>query len=719
MIGKLWVRRAVVVGAAIAAIGLIGVAPRRAGAQDRLPKMPGYEHFVQMSREINAAARPLYQSSVTSIGWLPSGAGLEFAVNGKFYRYDFANRQRTEIPALTNPTGDGVATPRRGGGRPRSVGRGRQAAEALSPDGATRAFYKDSNLWLSAPDGSGAAAITTDGSRERRIKNGTGSWVYGEELEQRSAFWWSPDSRRIAYYRFDEGQVKDYFITLNSLEQQDTLDVEPYPKAGAPNPLVDLYVYNLDTKQTTRVDARDGKPAANEVVGYYIYDVRWSPDGQELLFNRANRKQSIVELAACNPSTGACRPVFREAWSASWAEIHPGVEFLKDGRRFILTSERNGFRNLYLYDLSGRLITPLTQLNADVENVVTVDEAAGAVYYMAHDGDNPMKLQLHRVGLDGRGEARFTDPGFTHRVQLSPDRKHIIDHAEAHDSVPATRLLDENGRLIDTLGTEDAGKLEALHVAAPEIFKYKAADGKTDCFGMLYRPTNFDPNRRYPLLVDVYAGPEFNSVSESYMGKPFGAPETLTELGFLVAAFDGRNAKGRGKSYRDPVYLKLGITDVDDQAAGVRYLCQRAYVDPARVGIHGVSYGGYASAMCLLRYPDLFRAACAQSSPTDWRNYDTIYTERYMGLPQENAAAYDASSAMTYAPNLRGKLMLYFGTADNNVHPANTLQLVKALQSTGKSFELQVGPDQGHSGVNRDRMLEFFMDAFAQRGASP
>ena len=656
----------------------------------------------------------MFQSTVGSVVWLANGTGFEYALNAKFYRYDFALRRRTEIPALSIPVADSNIATRRGGGRPRSIERGRQAVESASPDGKHKAIFKDSNLWITNSDGSNAQAITTDGSRERRIKNGTGSWVYGEELDQRTAFWWSPDSRQIAYYRFDESQVKDYYLTLKTLDQQDTVDSEPYPKAGAPNPIVDLFVYNLETKQTAHGDVRDGKPLANDVVGYYVYDVRWSPDGRELLFNRSNRKQNIVEMAACNPATGACRSVVRETWSASWAEIHPGVQFLKDGQRFVFTSERNGYRNLYLYDLSGKLLQPLTQLNADVENVIEIDESGGALYFMAHDGDNPMKVQLHRVGLDGKGEARLTDPALTHRVQLAPDRKHFLDRAESHDVAPSSRLLDEQGKVLDTISAADTSRLVALHVTPPEIFRYKAADGKTDCYGRLYRPTNFDPNHRYPVLVDVYAGPEFNSVSESYMGSSFGALETLTELGFLVAVFDGRNAKGRGKAFRDPLYGKLGITDIDDQAAGVRYLGQRPYVDSGKVGIHGVSYGGYASAMCLLRYPDLFRAACAQSSPTDWRNYDTIYTERYMGLPQENKSAYDIGSAMTYAPNLRGKLMLYYGTADNNVHPANTLQLVRALQRAGKSFEVQVGPDQGHSALNRDRMLEFFIDSFAQ-----
>jgi dipeptidyl-peptidase-4 len=222
---------------------------------------------------------------------------------------------------------------------------------------------------------------------------------------------------------------------------------------------------------------------------------------------------------------------------------------------------------------------------------------------------------------------------------------------------------------------------------------------------MLHFPSNFKPFKKYPLLVSVYAGPGTVAARET-----FSLPNVLTEYGFLVAAFDSRSASGRGKQFLDSIYMKLGIVEVDDQAAGVKSLWPRRYVDKKRVGMFGTSYGGTVSATSLLRYPDVFQAACANSAVTDYRNYDTIYAERYMWIPQENEAGYNAARVMTYATNLTGRLMLFYGTADNNVHPANTLQLVQALQRAGKSLELQVGPDQGHTAVNRDRMMEFFIE---------
>jgi dipeptidyl-peptidase 4 len=238
-----------------------------------------------------------------------------------------------------------------------------------------------------------------------------------------------------------------------------------------------------------------------------------------------------------------------------------------------------------------------------------------------------------------------------------------------------------------------------------ELIRYKAADGVTDLYGLLHFPSNFDPSKKHPLLVSVYGGPETNGARET-----FATPMPLVEYGFLIATLDSRSAAGRGKRFLDAIYQKLGVTEIDDQAAGVKSLWSRPYLDKNRVGIFGTSYGGYASAMALLRHPDVFQAASAGSSVTSWHHYDTIYTERYMWIPQENPTGYDAGDAMKHASALKGRLMIYYGTADNNVHPNNSMQLIRALQDAGKSFEVQVGPDRGHSGINMDRMMEFFIE---------
>lgn len=681
--------------------------PPVTNAQDRLKTMPGYEQYQKMSREIPGSV----STGVMTVRWVDDGRAFEFQKNGKNYRYDIATRTATEAAATTAAT-EGA---RQGGrrGAPGGPERGRQFASAVSPDGRLKAFHRDRNLWLSDPNGANEFAVTTDGSEKARIKYGTASWVYGEELFQNTAMWWSPDSKKIAFYRFDESQVPDYFLQLNQTKLQSTVDIEAYPKAGAPNPVADILVYDVETKKTVKLDVRDGKPFDNSVVGHYVYHIAWSPDGTEILCNRTNRRQNIMEFIACNPETGKCRVVVREEWLPSWTENTPAMRFLKDGKRFIWTSERTGWKNFHLYDLSGKQLATLTNHNFEVGNIVRVDEDNGVLFYQARSGDNPMKLQLHRVGLDGTGDKRLTDPAFTHTTDVAPDGRHFIDIAQTHDTPPVMRLVDGDGKVIEELGRSDTTKFDQLGLRRVELFKFKAADGVTDLYGMLHRPSNFDPNKKYPLLVSVYAGPETNGAREN-----FTLPNPLTEYGFLVATIDSRSAGGRGKRFLDAIYQKLGATEIDDQAAGVKALWERPYVDRNRVGIFGTSYGGYASAMCLLRYPDVFQAAAASSAVTAWYHYDSIYTERYMWIPQENKAGYEAGSAMNYADKLRGRLMIYYGTADNNVHPNNSMQLIQALQRAGKSFDVQVGPDMGHSGLRQDRMMEFFIESLVMKPAT-
>jgi len=316
-----------------------------------------------------------------------------------------------------------------------------------------------------------------------------------------------------------------------------------------------------------------------------------------------------------------------------------------------------------------------------------------------------MKIQLHRVDLKGKKDKRLTDPAFNHTVNVAPNGKLFVDIAQTHDVPPVTRLVDSSGKVVAELAKSDMTKYDQLGFKKAELLKFKAADGVTELYGMLSYPSNFDPNKKYPLLVGVYAGPATNGARETFM-----TPNPLTEYGFLIASFDSRSAGGRGKKFLDAIYLHLGVVEMDDQAAGVKSLGDRPYIDKGRVGIYGTSYGGYSSAMCLLRHPDVFAAACAQSAVTAWNHYDSIYTERYMWIPQENKEGYEAGSAMKYANDLKGRLMIYYGTADNNVHPNNSMQLIQALQRAGKSFEVQVGPDAGHSSLRQDRMMEFFIE---------
>lgn len=676
-------------------------------AQDRLKTMPGYEQFAKTSR----AATNAFTSGAVAVTWKDGGKALEYAHAGKRFRHDLVSGERTELPPPPTPPaakGNESKAPKRTA--PENPVRGRQFTSAVSPDAKRKAFYRDRNLWLGDTNGSNAFTVTSDGNAQNRIKSGTATWVYGEELFQKTAMWWSGDSRKLAFYRFDESQVPDFHLQLGQTKILSTADVEPYVKAGGTNPVVDLLIYDLASKRTVRVDVRDDRPFDNSVIGHYVYGVSWTTDSKELLFHRTNRRQNILEFCAANPETGKCRVIVREEWPASWTENLPTIRWLKDGKRFIWASDRTGWRNYYLYDLGGKLLNALTRHEFEVAGIVRVDEDAGLLHYLARSGDNPMKVQLHHVRLDGTGDLRLTDPAFHHTVDFAPDGRHFVDIEQTHNQPPTSWLRAADGTIFGRLAKSDLTRATQLGVKPVELLRFKAADGVTDLFGLLHFPSNFRANRKYPLLVSVYAGPETVGARETFM-----LPHPLTEFGFLVATFDSRSASGRGKQFLDAIYQKLGIVEVDDQAAGVKSLWSRPYVNRARVGIFGTSYGGTVSATALLRHPDVFHAACSSSAVTDYRNYDSIYAERYLWIPQEAKAAYDAASIMTYAPNLKGRLMLFYGTADDNVHPNNTMQLIAALQRAGKSFEVQAGPDLGHTTINRDRMMEFFIENLVLR----
>ncbi|AIE86315.1 putative dipeptidyl peptidase IV [Fimbriimonas ginsengisoli Gsoil 348] len=661
-------------------------------AQDTLQTMPRYDRYEKLRREIAGSVKR--GNLVTD--WSEDSKFITYSRDGKRYRFDVEKGVESEA------TEDGSGSGRQANRPRRNPERGRQFDTAFSADGKRKAVTRDRNVYVSDAAGRNEVAVTTDGSEKDRTKYGIASWVYGEELGVREAMWWSPDGSKLAFYKFDESKVKDYYLQYSQTKVQDTLDVEAYPKAGAPNPVVTLFVYDLASKKTTTIDTRFDAPT----MGEYVFDVRWSPDGKALLFNRTNRKQNVLQLCAADPESGTPRVIVSESQTQSWAENHPAMQFLKDGHRFIWGSERNGFDNLYLYDIDGKLLNNITQHSFDVERVVRVSEDEKTVWYTARSGENPYLMQLHRVGIDGRGDKRLTDPKLSHSISLSPDTHRFVDVQQAVDVAPSTLLRDEDGKEIKTLATSDTSKFDELKLRKVERFTFPVADGKTQCYGTMSYPSDFDPAKKYPLIVSVYGGPESSGGAET-----FQTPNPITELGFLHVWLDGRGTNGRGKAFRDAVYGKLGVVEIDDQAAGVQELAKRPYVDGKRVGIYGTSYGGYASVMAILRHPETFQVACASSPVTDWLNYDSIYTERFMGLPweNENKAGYDAGSAMTYANKLAGKLMLYYGTADNNVHPANTIQLVQALETHGKRYDLQIGPDRGHTGMNSTRMWEYFV----------
>lgn len=660
-------------------------------AQDKLKNMPGYEQYSKVAPQIRGSV----EYGMISANWSEDGSSFQYVQDGKLWKYDVKKKTKEDLGTPPRPE-------RRSFNRP---ARGRQYASTDAPNGQLKAFHKDRNMYISNIDGSNVQAITTDGNMENKLKYGIATWVYGEELGQNTAMWWSPDSKKVAFYRFNEQGAKQYYVLLDQLKLYDSLEVMSYPKVGEPNLPVDLMVYDLETKKTTLLDTRDGKPFDDGALGTYLYGVEWTPDGSELLFHSTNRKQDIMELRAADPATGKSRTVVREEWLPSFTRNTPEMRWLEDGKRFIWASERSGFNNYYLYNVDGTLEATVTNHPFEVAGVEMIDEKKGELYYMARSGENHMKMQLHRVKLDGSKDTRMTDPAFNHRVTISPDGKYFIDVAQTHNTPPVTNLVDSKGKVLAELATSDMTKFEELGLKKVEAFTFTAADGKTELHGLLHFPSNFDPSKKYPLILANYGGPATNEFTEN-----FTLPNSLTEYGFLVVDVDGRNVRGRGKRMLDEIYGKLGQVEMDDFAEGIKSLYDRPYFDKDRVGVYGTSYGGTTSATCLLRHPDVFHAAVVNSAVTDWRYYDNIYTERYMNLLENNLEGYESFSIMNQVESLEGEMMIYFGTSDNNVHPQNSLDLIKALQDARKSFEVQVGPDRGHTAMDSERMMEFFIE---------
>lgn len=692
-----------------AALAFLCCAPSLIHAQDRIKTWPVYQRAQKDASDFQG----LIKSSSVQTRWIDA-THLAYRKGEDWMVVELPSGKETK--ADKEPQAASGQTRRNPNAGRRNPGRGGQFSEAFSEDGKTKAVYKDANVFVSK-DGGDLKAVTTDGDLAKRVKYGTGSWVYGEELGQTEAMGLNNDGRYLWYYRFDENKVIDNYVVFRQNTPHPVFEPQAYPKPGDDNPTVDLFVCDTTTMKSVPVKVRPG--IFDLGIGHYVYDIRWSPLSNELLFRRTDRRQKVMEYCAANPATGDVRVIVHEEWPQSYVENSLAVWFLDtmDGiekrpdlkGKMLWESQRgNGYINLYLVDFATGKTTPVTQNAFDSTRVVRVDLAAGRVYYMAHSEQNAYLDQLFSVGFDGKANARATDPKFDHSVTLSPDGKWAVDTYQTSQDPPAVRLIDMKGRVVKELAKTDLSAFLAAGYSLPERVTYTSPDGKTQICGVLHKPRNFDPTKKYPLIIDVYGGP--GSAYGGGFNENFRAYDGDTGYGVLKASFDNRGTGGRGKAFSDPLYTKMGIAEIDDQAEGAKAVIAKGFVDTDKVGITGTSYGGYASVMCLLRHPEVYKAAVACSSVTWWQNYDTIYTERYMGLLDENKEAYAAGSAMTYADKLSGWLLLYYGTSDENVHPANSLQLIQKLQRAGKSFEVQVGTDQGHTGLNDGRTYEFFFD---------
>ena len=582
---------------------------------------------------------------------------------------------------------------------PVSAKPGYQMFAKFSPDGRMVAFVRANNIYMTDLATGGETALTADGGDS--VINGTSDWVYEEELDLRDAFRWSPDGRRIAFWRFDQTAIPTfYLLDADSLYPQ--LVPVRYPKAGMPNSEVKIGVVDVGTRQTTWVDLGGDKDI-------YVAAMDFAGSSNEIWLTRLNRHQDRLDLLLADAQRGASRVIMTDRDSA-WVDANQ-PRWINGGKQFLFVSERDGYDQVYLFNRDGSLLRRVTPGGWDVLQVYGVDEKK-QVLYCGGAIDGPLGRPLVRIGLDGKGLARIsTEPG-THGIEFDPTFQLYVDTYSRSGIPPVQTLRRADGRLVRTLADNAAlaAKVTALGLVRPEFITLKTPDG-VELNAWIIKPKGFDPSRRYPLLMNVYGGPGSQTVTDSWGGANYLWHQMLARDGYLVASVDNRGTGGRGARFMKLTYLHLGRYESADQIASARWFAAQPYVDPDRIGIWGWSYGGYMSSLSMFRGGGVFKAALAVAPVTDWRFYDTIYTERYMRTPQENPAGYGEGAPLAYADSLKGHYLLVHGTGDDNVHFQNSVRLVERLEAANKQFDMRIYPNKTHSiagGSTRENLYGLF-----------
>lgn len=608
--------------------------------------------------------------------------------------------------------------------------KGLQMFAKFDGDASHAAFVRDRNLYVVDLATGEERALTSDGG-PGTIINGTFDWVYEEEFGLRDGFRWHPEGSLIAFYQLDESNTRDFAMQDFRTLYPETMSFR-YPKAGETNSEIRVGVVDALTGETLFFDTDTWQEGGDETE--YIAAMGWTPalaDGQrDVWMLRLNRDQNHVDLLYADPVTGEVRTILEETVSA-YVEVENGfsdtetgtITYLADGEHFVWRSPRDGYGHLYLYRNDGAFVRQLTEGEWDVTDFHGIDEAEGMIY-VTTTAESPMERHLYRVPLAGGAPEKITEAPGWHAVDLSRDFDYFIDRYSNATTPTTTSLYRTSGDLVTVLVDNEAliERLAAYDIPAPEFTTVSAADG-TPLNAYLIKPRAFDPNREYGLLIHTYGGPGSQEVRNAWGGTERLWHQYLADTyGVIVAGVDNRGTGGRGYAFKTATQNRLGILEAEDQTAAAKHFSEMAYIDEDRTGIWGWSYGGYLSllAMTYEDGPEVFEAGIAVAPVTSWRQYDTIYTERYLSTPQKNAEGYDLGSPVTYAGNLRADqdLLIVHGDADDNVHPQNTYAMADALQAEGKQFEMMIYPGRNH-GIYGGRtrlhlytmMTEFVRDA--------
>jgi dipeptidyl-peptidase-4 len=570
-----------------------------------------------------------------------------------------------------------------------------EVGETFSPNGQMIAFVRSNDMYVFDIAERRERRLTTDGGP--KTLNGRLDWVYQEELYGRGnfeAYWWSPDSTMLAYLRFDETPVPE-FTVVDQIPYHQDLEVTPYPKAGDPNPLVKLGVVNAVGGATRWMDTYVYQPS-----DLLIVRVSWTPDGKRVAYQAQNREQTYLDLNFADARDGKSSRVLRET-SKAWVAVLDNPHWLKDGS-FLWESERTGFQHLYYYGADGKLLRQVTDGKWEIRSFQGIDEDKGVAYFSATQHSH-IAPSLYRVRLDGSGLMRITNDEGTHSVSMSPRYNFVVDRWSDINTPTKTRLLDVDGKLVRVIEDNKVDALNQYKLGKAELLQVKTRDGFV-MEAMMIKPPDFDPNKKYPIFEFTYSGPNAPQVRNAWSGQTYMWHQLLAQKGYIIWILDNRTASSKGVESSWPVYRNFGELELRDIEDGISWLKTQPYVDGSRIGLWGWSYGGFMTSYALT-HSKSFKIGIAGGSVTDWRNYDSIYTERYMATPQNNPEGYRKSSPVHFAKDLSGKILLLHGLMDDNVHVQNTVQFAYELQKAGKQFELMLYPKSRH-GVTDPLLLK-------------
>ena len=623
----------------------------------------------------------------------PSRTGTLVTLADDLYFYDFESANTTR---LTNAAGS-------------------EEEAGFSPDGRLVAFVRGNNLHVVDVGAGQERALTSDGGPE--LLNGKLDWLYQEEIYGRGRFrgyWWSPDSTRLAFLQLDERPVPEYTV-VDDIPYRPNVEITDYPKAGDANPLVRLGIAQVTGSAPVWVE--QGSYVATDML---IVDVDWAPGTAGLTYQVQNREQTWLDLNVADAASGRSRRVLRETTPA-WVNVNGSPIWLKDGS-FLWFSERSGFKHLYRYR-DGTLVRQVTTGRWDVRSLYGVDQARELLYFAA-GARRHIDTDVYRIGLDGSALTRLSRTDGTHRANFNPSYTQYIGTWSDATTPTQVRLHRSDGGEVRVIDANIVTSLAEYRLSRPEFVEVRTRDGFV-MDAMLIRPPSFDPSRRYPVYQLTYAGPGTASVRNQWGGSQYMYHQLIAQQGIVVWVLDNRSSGGKGAESQWPVYGKLGELELRDLEDGITWLRQQPYVDTSRIALHGWSYGGFMTAYAMT-HSTSWAAGIVGAPVTDWRNYDTVYTERYMKTPLNNPEGYRATAPRFAASNLQGRMLLIHGGIDDNVHRQNSEQFVYELQRAGKPFEMMIYPRQRHGFSDprlnrhlRQTMFDFITRALQESVSAP